>query len=203
MTTLKAAQQQCANYRSDGTCLGIGFRADLSLSRFRKEGLPCLLHDGAPCPYFEECVMPYRPSRTGYPREATQLDEACHLYRTQVQHEPKAIKRLCRACRHRPVIGIKRYCVDCAANRKRSSQRASMRKSRSDVIKTANSLIGAEALTNGSRKVSYRYPDGQVFGDVSPTDAPKNEGSGEATSDCAFAIITPAAADLSNGGLRS
>ena len=144
MTPLQAAKAHCCNYQPDGTCLGVGIRDGLSAYRFVQEGTRCLLADGKRCQFFEECAMTYRPCRTRHPREATQLDEACHVYQTQSQREPMTIKCLCRACRQREVTGIKRYCVECAAKRKRHSQRASMRKSRLGVIQTANLPVHAE-----------------------------------------------------------
>lgn len=124
----------CRKAKRDG---GISLSADLAhqfVSKLRKKDCPC--------------VMPYRPCRTRHLGQAAQLDKACQLYRTQILREPAAIKRLCRDCHEREVTGIKRYCVECAEKRKRSSQRASMRKSRSNVIKTDNSPIRVEALTH-------------------------------------------------------
>ena len=63
MTPLQAAKEHYANYQADGTCLGIAFRDDLSMYRFRKEGLRCLLCDGDRCSYFEEIIVPMRMSR--------------------------------------------------------------------------------------------------------------------------------------------
>jgi len=63
MTPLQAAKAHCDNYQSDGSCLGIRLRDDLSMYRFRKEGLPCLLCDGQRCPHFEEIMTPMRMSR--------------------------------------------------------------------------------------------------------------------------------------------
>ena len=60
MTPLRAAKAHCANYQPDGSCLGIAFGGDLSMYRFRKEGLPCLLCSGERCSYFEEIIVPMR-----------------------------------------------------------------------------------------------------------------------------------------------
>src|SRR4030095_668669 len=62
-TPLQGAKAHCANYQPDGSCLGIAFRRNLSMYRFRKEGLPCLLCSGERCSYFEEIIVPMQMSR--------------------------------------------------------------------------------------------------------------------------------------------
>jgi hypothetical protein len=73
MTPLRAAKAQCDNYQPDGSCLGIASRGDLSMYRFRKEGLPCHLCSGERGSYFEEIIMPMRLER---PVEAKSLASA-------------------------------------------------------------------------------------------------------------------------------
>ena len=149
MTPLQAAKAQCPNYQADGSCLGIYYNDDLSVDRSRYLPYPrCLLAEGLPCPYFEECVMPYRPDRRAWPKQAAALDKAMHAYRTRIQGVQVAIKRLCRACRKCEVTGVKRFCQTCAEKRERAGDRLRKQKSRLDVRKTGNSPIQAKALTH-------------------------------------------------------
>jgi hypothetical protein len=149
MTPLQAAKEHCANYQSDGSCLGIYYNDDLSMDKSRYRPCnKCLLASGQPCPYFEQYVMPMRIDLVKHPKEAAELQEANHEYRMRIQGAPSAIKRLCFACRKRKVTGLKRFCRACAEKRERAGDRLRKRKSRSDVRKTANSLIRAEALTH-------------------------------------------------------
>ena len=137
MTPLQAAKAHCANYESDGSCLGMFFKNDLSVDWSRHRPLPrCLLALGQPCPYFEECVMPMRIDRVKHPREAIEFGEACYDYRKGIQGGPLAIKLLCRACRKCEVVGLKRFCRTCAEKRERAGDRLRKRKSRLDVRKT-------------------------------------------------------------------
>jgi hypothetical protein len=149
MTPLQAAKARCANYQQDGSCLGIYYNDDLSVDWLRHRPLPrCLLALGEPCPYFEECVMPMRIDRVKHPKEAAGFAEACHEYRMSIKGAPLAIKRLCRACRRREVVGLKRFCQTCTQGRERNSDRLRKRKSRLDVRKTENSPIQAEVVTH-------------------------------------------------------
>jgi hypothetical protein len=59
-----------------------------------------------------------------------------------------AATTLCRDCRRVVVEGRRRYCEKCLAARHRKSKRESARKRRSNVDKSKNSLIRAEALTS-------------------------------------------------------
>jgi len=149
MTPLQAARAHCANYQSDGSCLGMFYKNDLSVDWSRHRPLPrCLLALGQPCSYFEECVMPMRIDRGKHPKEATGFAEACHEYRVSIQGAASAIKRLCGACRKCEVTGLKRFCRSCAEKRERAGDRLRKRKSRLDVRKTENSPIQAKALTH-------------------------------------------------------
>ena len=49
MTPLRAAKAHCDNYSRTAPVLGSRSRRDLSMYRFRKEGLPCLLCIGERC----------------------------------------------------------------------------------------------------------------------------------------------------------
>src|SRR5215472_10312177 len=77
MTPPQAAKAHCDNYQSDNSRLGIRLKDDLSMYRFRKEGLPCLLCDGQRCPHFEEIIIPMRMSReTAEAKERADKKEA-------------------------------------------------------------------------------------------------------------------------------
>ena len=56
--------------------------------------------------------------------------------------------KLCKGCHKVEVKGIARLCGKCADERQRKAKRDSARQKRSNVDKTENSPIGAEALTN-------------------------------------------------------
>jgi len=149
MTPRQAAKAHCANYQSDGSCLGIYYNANLGVDWSRYRPLPhSLLALGEACPYFEECVMPMRIDRVKHPKEATGFTEACHEYRMSIQGALSGIKRLCRACRRREVVGLKRFCQGCSQGRERNSDRLRKRKSRLDVRKTQHSPIQAEVVTH-------------------------------------------------------
>ena len=76
----------------------------------------------------------------------------------------KAAIVLCRDCREVAVSGIRRFCGQCAAKRKRASTRESLRAKRGlNVRKTENSPIGAEALTRAKTKRGYGDPTKPVF----------------------------------------
>src|SRR5262249_30697463 len=124
MTPLQAAKAHCANYQHDGSCLGVAFRDDLSMYRFRKEGLPCLLGTCEACPYFEEIVLPQVP-----PSVAEQYRKSLPAgAATSVR--PQRVIKLCPDCRKRELEPRKRYCSKCASIRKRESKRRHMREKR-------------------------------------------------------------------------
>jgi hypothetical protein len=156
MTPLQAAKAHCANYQSDGSCLGMYYNDDLSVDHSKyRPCARCLLADGKRCEYFEECVMPMPIDRVKHPKEAAGFAAACHEYRRSIQGAPSAIKRLCRACRKCEVVGLKRFCGTCAEKRERAGDRLRKQKSRLDVRKTENSRIQIEALTNDDQSDGY------------------------------------------------
>src|SRR5262245_18249006 len=116
MTPLQAAKAHCANYQQrDGSCLGIAFREDLSMYRFRAEGLPCLLQTCEACPYFEEIVLLQVPSGV-----AEQYRKSLPAGVATSVTPQRAIK-LCLDCRKRELEPQKKYCGKCAISRKRES----------------------------------------------------------------------------------
>jgi hypothetical protein len=167
MTPRQAARSHCANYQADGSCLGVGLRDDLSLYRFRKEGLPCVfLHERGceGCLFFEETVLPQVP-----PSVAEEYRNSLPTsVATSVQPQRLATK-LCLDCHKREVRPRQKYCAVCAKVRKRAANRNHItRKRRRDVGKLVNSPTGAEALTKPEKQVGYPHPEktatsGSVF----------------------------------------
>jgi len=134
MTPSQIAKEHCANYQSNGTCLGIAFKDDLSMYMFRKEGLPCLLCDGQRCASFEEVIVPMRMSRETAEAKARadKKEQAVRAYLEQ--HElgsgKSSAKRVCLDCRRVELQGQAKYCERCALKRKLASTRASKRSRR-------------------------------------------------------------------------
>jgi hypothetical protein len=116
MTPLQAARAHCANYQQDGSCLGIGFHDDLSMYRFRKEGLPCLLCSGERCSYFEELIVPMRPE---LPAQAKSLASAVNAY--QLKHRLQSLVRFCPGCGETPLLARQRLCENCRAEHRRET----------------------------------------------------------------------------------
>jgi len=116
MTPLKAARAHCANCQQDGSCLGIAFAGNLSMYRFRKEGLPCLLCSGERCSYFEEIIVPMRLER---PAEGKSLASAVNAY--QRKHRLQSLLRFCPQCGETPLLARERLCADCRAQHRRET----------------------------------------------------------------------------------
>jgi cytochrome c553 len=139
VTPLKAAKAHCANYQPDGACLGIAFRDDLSMYRFRSG--PCVFHV-APCqacPYFEEIVLPQVPGSVADEYRRT----LARGVKTSVK--PQSIK-LCSECHRRELEPRRKYCSLCAKNKRREYQRQLMRRKRGlDVSNLA--LVSASEST--------------------------------------------------------
>jgi hypothetical protein len=115
MTPLQAARVHCANYQ-DGSCLGIAFGNDLSMNRFRKENLPCLLCSGERCSYFEEIIVPMQLDR---PAEGKSLASAVNAY--QRKHRLQSLVRFCPECGETPLLARERFCADCRAQHRRET----------------------------------------------------------------------------------
>jgi hypothetical protein len=116
MTPLRAAKAHCANYQQDGSCLGIALRDDLSMYRFRKEGLPCLLCSGERCASFEEIIVPMRPELPG---QAKSLASAVNAY--QRKHKLQSLVRFCPECNETPLLARQRLCANCRAQHRRET----------------------------------------------------------------------------------
>lgn len=158
MTPLQAAKEHCANYQADGSCLGIAFRDDLSMYRFRAEGLPCVFLQGhcKACPYFEETVLPQVLGSVA--EQYRKSLPTCMATGLRPQHW---VRKLCLGCRKREVGPRQKYCPTCAKTRKRESNRQHIRqKRRHGVGKFANSPPRAEALTKADSNSRYNDPAG-------------------------------------------
>ena len=82
----------------------------------------------------------------------------------------KAATMLCRDCRKVVVEGIRRYCTKCLSARQRKAKRESARRRRSNVDKTANSLIRVEALTHAEATTRCNPPQTSLSGPESSTE---------------------------------
>jgi hypothetical protein len=138
ITPLQAAKAHCANYQSDGSCLGIYYNDDLSIDSSRYEPRQvCLLSPSSGrcpcCPYFEEIVLPQCSPATA--RLYVQaLPEGTV---TTVRLEPK---RLCSNCQKREPAPGKLLCAECAKERTRISKREHMKRVRSGKTALRKSL---------------------------------------------------------------
>ena len=119
MTPLHAAKKHCANYQPDGSCLGIAFGGNLSMHRFRKEGLPCLVCSGERCSYFEEIVV---SMRLELPAQAKSLASAVNAY--QRKHRLQSLVRFCPECGETPLLARQRFCTDCRAQHRRQTHQS-------------------------------------------------------------------------------
>jgi hypothetical protein len=134
MTPLQFARAQCANFDSTtGGCKGIGIKDDGSLFNFGKKP-HCVLADNKPCAYFETCVLPMGidPCNAVNKVRAEHQAEAKHIYAQFSPNYHKTPPRKCRACHRRPVAGGKRYCPECAEDRKRKATVESNQRRRHD-----------------------------------------------------------------------
>ena len=152
MTPLQAVKAHCDNYQSDGTCLGIRIRDDLSLYRFRHEGLPCLLADRKRCEHFEEIVVPmkmsYETPESTVRAKSKEKSVSTYLKLHKLIPQKTEAKRVCRECRRVEVNGNQIFCYKCSEKRhKISKRRSASTKRRSNVDKVPDSPIGAEGLT--------------------------------------------------------
>jgi len=119
MTLLQIAQNHCANWQTDGSCLGAIIDDDLKIRRCVPKPKCVLATLGSRCLYFEECVAPNVKHFDGRYRE--QFEEALRAYRLAA-NVPSACSRLCPECR-RPIEPRRRFCAVCAAARRSGGER--------------------------------------------------------------------------------
>jgi len=119
MTPLQAVRARCSNYQLDGSCLGIALGDNLSMYRFGKEGLPCLLCSGQRCLFFEETIVPMRLEQ---PAEAKSLASAVNTYRRK--HRLQSLRRFCPGCGETPLLARQRLCANCRAQHRRQTHQS-------------------------------------------------------------------------------
>jgi len=123
MTPLQMANAECPNW-NQGTCAGTRIADDLS----PLPGRPlhkCALADGRRCEYFEECVLPMAAMTSG-PDRSKSFMAAADSYR--ILHKIPGETRQCEC--GRPLPSHSRMCADCAAKRRRNSNREAQRRNR-------------------------------------------------------------------------
>lgn len=124
MTPLQVAKAHCANFQSDGSCLGTHLSDDLKTAKLIKNDRCVLGTKGVRCLYFEECVMPMnRADWPGLktPKEHQEFGEAIKAYQLAsnvVSHKD----RKCPDC-GRELEPRKRFCYVCSENRKQEANR--------------------------------------------------------------------------------
>jgi hypothetical protein len=125
MTPLQTAKCHCANYQSDGSCLGVYYNKDGSIRCVRSLA-KCLLADPIQrCPYFEEYIMPMKledSNRFEQEKKRQSFEEGVHQYRMAIG--PQTITRLCARCGQRDTGNKKtQYCLICREVRRKESHR--------------------------------------------------------------------------------
>lgn len=135
MNPIQAARKYCDCLLANDCCLGITPNDDLSLRRFRKENLPCLLASSKcqRCEHFESSILPME-RRSEWPSKLAQDDflEAAHTYRMQSGALSQA-DRICPKCNERALESRQRLCYICAKQKSLESKRNSAAKRRATV----------------------------------------------------------------------
>ena len=132
MTPLQTAQAHCANFQSDGSCLGVYYNDDLTVPFVRP--LPkCLLANPIQrCAYFEECVAPMKlehANRATQEKLRSDFADALHQYRLAIE-PPSVVARLCRDCQRNTGSRARQFCESCRLKRRKRTYRESQRRSR-------------------------------------------------------------------------
>jgi hypothetical protein len=122
MTALQISYAHCANWRKDGKgCLGAMIDDDLQIRRIHSRPKCVLGTPGERCEYFEECVAPMGPSIYD-PKQRAEFEAAVRDYRLAAKL-PAVEDRPCPMCGG-PMAPRQRFCEECAAKRRRETQRA-------------------------------------------------------------------------------
>jgi hypothetical protein len=140
MTLLQIAYAHCANWKSDGSCLGAVIDDDLQIRRCCPRP-KCLL--GTPsvrCRYFEECVAPMAASIENLIARA-EFEAAVREYRLAAKLQC-ADERPCPMC-GRAMEPRRRFCERCAASRNRTNKRVWLRERR-NLLSKVKAISGAE-----------------------------------------------------------
>jgi hypothetical protein len=164
---MQLVRENCANYQSDGSCLGAMIEEGLSLRR----GTPqprCLVADARRCPYYEACVAPLA-DMAGDPRRAAALQEAVAGYR-QITHQKAPKARPCPDC-GRPIQKGRHYCPRCADARRKASNRTAQSRRRDSAV-----AMSAEVQKNSA---SFPEKTGLFFAvsqnAIEDSDPPQND----------------------------
>jgi hypothetical protein len=143
MTPLQFARAECSNLdQSTGACKGIGINKDGSLFSFGSKPA-CVLSDRtARCAYFEECVLPMHFDTTSLAGQARAKahQEAVNAYAAGTTGQTKSKRPICPHCRRREIEPPKRFCYQCAEDRKHKATVESNRKRRHDGKTTSGEL---------------------------------------------------------------
>lgn len=161
MTPLQFAKQECACFEPNGGCSGLRIADDLGTRSFGRKA-KCLLADGKPCRYFEECVLPMgiEPSNARNVARSKERDEAVALYAKSAPGTAKS-GRLCPECRKRELEIGDRYCYQCredrqtAANARKNANRqkyTSCSKSHTDNQPLARPVLESPLSYHGDDK---------------------------------------------------
>ena len=129
MKPLQLAHDHCANWRKDGRgCLGAVIDDDLQIRHCRPKPQCLLASPGQRCLYVEECVLPMARSIDN-PVQRQQFEEAVRQYRLTARFAPTET-RPCPDC-GRAMEPRRRFCLACAAARRKASTRTAAAKRRS------------------------------------------------------------------------
>lgn len=122
MTPLQFAKEQCANYRSDGGCDGIGVKGDGSVFMFGAKP-KCVLAVNQRCVYFEECVLPmgFEDPKLRQIRQDVEKD---YRRSTGAHKVGGQTGRICPQCQVRELEPRRRLCYQCAAENLKQAKHA-------------------------------------------------------------------------------
>jgi hypothetical protein len=127
MTGLQIAYAHCANWKSDGPCLGAVIDDDLQIRRCCPKPKCLLGTPGVRCRYFEECVAPMAASIEN-PTVRADFEAAVREYRLAAKLQC-ADERPCPVCGRAMEPGH-RFCEGCAAARRKESTRRAVERHR-------------------------------------------------------------------------
>ena len=127
------AKRDCANYKPDGSCLGIS-EHDLENPKHAAELDKCKLAESPikPCSYFERLVLPLadQPGPKDKPELQSQRLDARQAYLMQTKRPvPGAVVRACPECGS-TIPPRRRLCEKCSKKRRRASSRERARQYR-------------------------------------------------------------------------
>jgi hypothetical protein len=147
MTGLHIAYAHCANWKSDGSCLGAVIDDDLQIRRCCPKPKCLLGTPGVRCLYFEECVAPMAASIENLVVR-TEFEAAVREYRLAAKLQC-ADERPCPVCGRAMEPG-RRFCEVCAAARRRVSTRRAVRRHRIGGKQlSGNGPLGIKGLQGG------------------------------------------------------